>query len=99
MAGVPSHCKPGKDGRRGEFDRDYAGRGMMRGAADADDEEAEGAARQRCADEVEPMGRQRRCHWIEGRVYDRLWFDLLASEHDPDRLAAALPDAAGRQER
>jgi len=28
-----------------------------------------------------PMGRQRQCHYIEGRVYDRLWFDLLASEH------------------
>jgi RimJ/RimL family protein N-acetyltransferase len=28
-----------------------------------------------------PIGRQRQCHWIEGRVYDRLWFDLLASEH------------------
>jgi len=28
-----------------------------------------------------PMGRQRQCHYIEGRPYDRLWFDLLASEH------------------
>ena len=28
-----------------------------------------------------PMGRQRQCHVIEDRVYDRLWFDLLASEH------------------
>lgn len=27
------------------------------------------------------IGRQRQCHIIEGRVYDRLWFDLLASEH------------------
>ena len=27
------------------------------------------------------IGRQRQCHWIDGRVYDRLWFDLLASEH------------------
>lgn len=27
------------------------------------------------------IGRQRQCHVIEGRAYDRLWFDLLASEH------------------
>jgi RimJ/RimL family protein N-acetyltransferase len=28
-----------------------------------------------------PMGRQRQCHYIDGTAYDRLWFDLLASEH------------------
>lgn len=28
-----------------------------------------------------PIGRQRHCHYIEGRPYDRLWFDLLAHEH------------------
>ncbi len=27
------------------------------------------------------IGRQRRCHWIDGRSYDRLLFDLLAEEH------------------
>ncbi len=27
------------------------------------------------------IGRQRQCHYIDGRAYDRLWFDLLASEH------------------
>ena len=27
------------------------------------------------------IGRQRQCHAIDGRAYDRLWFDLLASEH------------------
>lgn len=27
------------------------------------------------------IGRQRRCHSIDGRPCDRLWFDLLASEH------------------
>lgn len=27
------------------------------------------------------VGRQRQCHWIDGRPYDRLWLDLLASEH------------------
>ncbi|MGH7254730.1 MAG: GNAT family N-acetyltransferase [Nitrospirales bacterium] len=27
------------------------------------------------------FGRQRQCHYIDGRSYDRLWFDLLASEH------------------
>jgi RimJ/RimL family protein N-acetyltransferase len=29
-----------------------------------------------------PIGRQRACHWIDGRACDRLWFDLLASEHE-----------------
>ncbi len=28
-----------------------------------------------------PMGRQRQCHYIDGRAHDRLWFDKLASEH------------------
>ena len=27
------------------------------------------------------IGRQRQCHIIDGQAYDRLWFDLLASEH------------------
>jgi len=27
------------------------------------------------------IGRQRKCHWMDGVAYDRLWFDLLASEH------------------
>lgn len=27
------------------------------------------------------IGRQRQCHRIDGFAYDRLWFDLLASEH------------------
>lgn len=27
------------------------------------------------------IGRQRQCHYIDGRAYDRLWFDLLDSEH------------------
>jgi RimJ/RimL family protein N-acetyltransferase len=29
-----------------------------------------------------PIGRQRQCHLIDGRAYDRLWFDLLPSEHE-----------------
>lgn len=29
-----------------------------------------------------PIGRQRQCHCIDGRTYDRLWFDMLASEHE-----------------
>jgi RimJ/RimL family protein N-acetyltransferase len=28
-----------------------------------------------------PIGRQRQCHVIDGQPYDRLLFDLLASEH------------------
>ena len=28
-----------------------------------------------------PIGRQRQCHYIDGQPYDRLWFDVLASEH------------------
>jgi RimJ/RimL family protein N-acetyltransferase len=27
------------------------------------------------------IGRQRDCHYIDGKVHDRLWFDLLDSEH------------------
>ncbi|MCI0524610.1 MAG: GNAT family N-acetyltransferase [Acidobacteria bacterium] len=27
------------------------------------------------------IGRQRRCHYVDGQAYDRLWFDLLASEY------------------
>ncbi len=27
------------------------------------------------------IGRQRRCHYIDGQPYDRLLFDILASEH------------------
>ena len=27
------------------------------------------------------IGRQRQCHMIDGRLYDRVLFDLLASEH------------------
>src|SRR5688572_1752981 len=27
------------------------------------------------------VGRQRQCHWMDGVAYDRLLFDLLASEH------------------
>lgn len=27
------------------------------------------------------IGRQRKCHYIDGRAFDRLLFDLLASEH------------------
>ena len=28
-----------------------------------------------------PIGRQRQCHYIDGRPYDRLWYDVLAAEH------------------
>jgi RimJ/RimL family protein N-acetyltransferase len=27
------------------------------------------------------FGRQRRCHLMTGRYYDRLWYDMLAEEH------------------
>jgi RimJ/RimL family protein N-acetyltransferase len=27
------------------------------------------------------VGRQRQCHFLDGKPYDRLLFDLLASEH------------------
>jgi RimJ/RimL family protein N-acetyltransferase len=30
-----------------------------------------------------PIGRQRRCHYIDGRACDRLLFDLLAEEYQP----------------
>lgn len=28
------------------------------------------------------IGRQRSCHVVDGRRYDRLWYDLLAEEHE-----------------
>lgn len=31
------------------------------------------------------VGRQRRCHYLDGRPFDRLWFDLLAGEHEEMR--------------
>lgn len=34
------------------------------------------------------VGRQRRCHCVDGRPHDRLLFDLLASEHQEARGAA-----------
>jgi RimJ/RimL family protein N-acetyltransferase len=37
------------------------------------------------------FGRQRQCHYIDGRACDRLWFDVLACEHQE------IPD--GRRER
>ena len=45
------------------------------------------------------VGRQRRRHWIDGRPYDRLLYDLLATEHReiPDPLIdrpGATPTAA-----
>lgn len=27
------------------------------------------------------IGRQRQCHYLNGRAYDRLWFDLLSTEY------------------
>jgi RimJ/RimL family protein N-acetyltransferase len=43
-----------------------------------------------------PVGRQRASHVIDGRVYDRLWFDLLASEHK--ELAEPRHDTARRNQ-
>jgi len=41
------------------------------------------------------IGRQRQCHYLDGRTYDRLWFDILASEHqelDEEGAAGARRD-------
>jgi len=40
------------------------------------------------------IGRQRRCHCIDGRFYDRLFFDLLAEEHQ--EVAQEQPQRGGR---
>jgi len=40
-----------------------------------------------------PMGRQRESHYIDGRAYDRLWFDLMASEHKEIRDVPQQPTA------
>jgi RimJ/RimL family protein N-acetyltransferase len=45
------------------------------------------------------IGRRRQCHVIDGRLYDRLLFDLLAEEHKelgddrPQRVEKTRPDA------
>jgi RimJ/RimL family protein N-acetyltransferase len=44
-----------------------------------------------------PIGRQRQCHYIDGRPYDRLWFDLLASEHQ--EIEDARNDLTARSDR
>lgn len=44
-----------------------------------------------------PVGRLRRCHCIDGRLYDRLHFDLLAEEHV--ELDAGWPARAERKAR
>lgn len=44
------------------------------------------------------IGRQRQCHYIDGRVYDRLLFDLLASEHRELDEARWLRIATSRRE-
>jgi RimJ/RimL family protein N-acetyltransferase len=38
-----------------------------------------------------PIGRQRQCHFIDGKAYDRLWFDVLAAEHEE------IPDVRQQQ--
>ena len=50
------------------------------------------------------VGRRRRCHRVEGRLYDRLLYDLLAEEYqgyDPvrrDGIPARSPQRAGHPE-
>lgn len=39
------------------------------------------------------IGRQRHCHYIDGRPYDRLWFDILATEHEELEEEIAAPSA------
>jgi RimJ/RimL family protein N-acetyltransferase len=51
------------------------------------------------------VGRQRQCHYIDGQAYDRLLFDLLASEHQelecerPRRLGLAATDTVQEEDR
>jgi RimJ/RimL family protein N-acetyltransferase len=40
-----------------------------------------------------PIGRQRRCHYIDGRAYDRLWYDMLASEFEGMEYRKAVEHA------
>jgi len=52
-----------------------------------------------------PIGRQRQCHYIDDRVYDRLFFDLLATEHlqleqsRPHRIEPAAAQASQKEDR
>jgi RimJ/RimL family protein N-acetyltransferase len=44
-----------------------------------------------------PFGRQRQCHFIDGHPYDRLWFDIVASEHRAERsTGSGAADGAHR---
>jgi len=51
------------------------------------------------------VGRQRQCHYIDGQAYDRLFFDLLASEHQelererPRRLGLATTSTVAEEDR
>jgi RimJ/RimL family protein N-acetyltransferase len=40
------------------------------------------------------MGRQRRCHWLDGRIVDRVLFDLVREEYTPLENAQALRESA-----
>jgi len=40
------------------------------------------------------IGRRRRCHRIDGRLYDRLLFDLLAEEHSGYERSRSAPREA-----
>jgi RimJ/RimL family protein N-acetyltransferase len=44
-----------------------------------------------------PVGRQRRCHYIDGIAHDRLLFDLLVSEFRPLHAAADSPRGGGKR--
>ena len=44
------------------------------------------------------IGTQRQCHYIDGRPYDRLWFDLLACEHKEIEDARNDPAATSDRE-
>jgi len=44
------------------------------------------------------IGRQRQCHYLDGRPYDRLLFDLLASEHREIDEARWRPAGESRRE-
>jgi RimJ/RimL family protein N-acetyltransferase len=39
------------------------------------------------------VGRQRQCHWIDGRPFDRLVYDLLATEHQSSNIMTTAANA------
>ncbi len=94
MVGVPPHRQPAQHKCRAEFGDDHSDMDVMRRAADADHEQAERAAGQRRADEVEAMGGPRRLRHRLQSDRNRQHADRNVDRKQP-RPGAERQDAGG----